>query len=641
MALLAAVVLAVVRVASASPVIPPGQDAVLGALVGAGQPDVGGCRLVSADAEKVRIEATYDCAGARVGVVLHHRSAAVEALAESEQFRVATAPGSAPPPPALVAGVLERVRQHEQRFRWLGADSGERLSAPPPAHVPPSLLVGGLGLLALLAGGGVAARRRGRLAARAGEAAVVAALVTAIGWLRWRLVPHTFFHQNGQGPLWVDYVVGGSEGGGYGPGQAELFAYPARAVPGEPEAGIFVAQAALGALALLGVWVACRARGARPLLAAAAVGFVGADPWLARATQSESYFGSCTSLLFLAAAALAVGSARPRWRTPGFAVAVVTAGALAAHAAKIHPVAWVPAAHLPLVVLAGRGRARSRVVAALVAALGVGLVTAGFAHDTLTSVLGGRAGAQWLPQLSGSVTALAIRGAWFVGGAGLVLALARGAQQVRLLAVVGLAAAIGSAAAARYVGAPAAWVDAAQPRTFLPHLVVVAALAVALARVRWRWLRRPWLAPGALALAGVASGAWSLRPARELPTDVLEAEWVRSIRRELPSRARVVYLGRAGQRVLFLSLHGAATGGARSHVMTAGPEQGLPGSGELFYLRSSLCSTPEGSAACAELERRLTLQPLRDARFPARPSMVWFRYLEPEVSVALFAAAAR
>ena len=143
--------------------------------------------------------------------------------------------------------------------------------------------------------------------ARPGKCAprvLVAGLSLATFAIRWVAVAHAFFHQNGQGPGWVD-MAWRRVSGAYGPGYAELYGWIAARSPDgargrrlprkrlrrrdDPRAGLRArAQASASRQVAGGVAVA---------LALAPIG--------ARLAQSESYFLPITFLLFIAALALA------------------------------------------------------------------------------------------------------------------------------------------------------------------------------------------------------------------------------------------------------------------------------------------------------------------------------------------------
>jgi hypothetical protein len=212
----------------------------------------------------------------------------------------------------------------------------------------PWLLLGGLAALA-------AALWRARELRR--RLPLLAGLFGGALALRAVLLPWAFFHQNGQGPLWIDYALG--EPSPYGPGYREVFGWAARwALDGAhaPDRAVFAAQAVLGALVVPAGWLLANRAGARPALGLVVALLLALDPSLARAAQSESYYATLASLLFLATAALSLGACRPshgalgapaaseRIGSVSFGLGVLGAGLFIAQAARLHPIGWVAAA---------------------------------------------------------------------------------------------------------------------------------------------------------------------------------------------------------------------------------------------------------------------------------------------------------
>jgi len=54
------------------------------------------------------------------------------------------------------------------------------------------------------------------------------------------------------------------------------------------------------------------------------------------------------------------------------------------------------------------------------------------------------------------------------------------------------------------------------------------------------------------------------------------------------------------------------------------------------WYRTSMCSTPEGQARCAEIESRMRLRGIVELRLPARQSLDYLPYVSPEVVVGLY-----
>jgi len=139
-------------------VIPPGQEAVLGTILGSGTALPGGCKLDTGNIEKTTVKATYTCPGGDVVFELSHPSAAAGDAARTEKFALRIASGT--PPPDLQTAVLSRIREHENDFRWTATrptPSGQPESAAGLSGTLVVVLVVALALLTLRL-----LRRRGR-----------------------------------------------------------------------------------------------------------------------------------------------------------------------------------------------------------------------------------------------------------------------------------------------------------------------------------------------------------------------------------------------------------------------------------------------------------------------------------------------
>ena len=89
----------------------------------------------------------------------------------------------------------------------------------------------------------------------------------------------------------------------------------------------------------------------------------------------------------------------------------------------------------------------------------------------------------------------------------------------------------------------------------------------------------------------------------------------------------VTHVSRAGLRVLHLPLY--------PPLIAVDPLPNVPPDRCLYYVRASICSTPEGRPACDALERRLTFVDMARATFPARPSFRKLDYDRPQVDCFL------
>lgn len=452
--------------------------------------------------------------------------------------------------------------------------------------------------------------------------------------LRWMLLPRAFFHQNGQGALWISYALSSTpEHSPYGPGYAELFGWAARAGGSDPERSVFLLQAAVAALVPPLAWIIARRVGApRPVAAGIAL-VVLCDPVLARLAQSESYFSVSTALIFGAAAVLAQGSVRGRIRALPFAAAVASAGLLVAQAARVHPLGWIGAALLPLVVSVGPGPLSRRLRATLVAGAVIAAIVAVASGPAMLAVVRGSLGQAWLPRagpravvlLQGAspmlLLAIAVLGVWTRKRRGLLLALL-------------LALALAAMWLTNLLGHPSQAVHEAYDRLFWPALVAIAAAWLArLAHTRARALA---IGSG-VGLAGLALAALRWTSLTALPTDAEEARFALEWRDGLPADAVVAYVERAGERISVVPLYDGVTG-PRAFPIRAGegrlPDLAVLG-GPLYYYRSSLCSSEKGRSACDALERSVKLETVAERELPARPSMRWHPYSADRVRVVL------
>ena len=114
-AVLLATLSGVVRAAD-DPVIGPGQDELLAAMLGRGETLADGCTLTNGLAESRIIRARYSCPWGEVMLVLRHPDHAVGNAVQTEQFAIEVEEGS--PPESVVAALAERVRAREADFEW-------------------------------------------------------------------------------------------------------------------------------------------------------------------------------------------------------------------------------------------------------------------------------------------------------------------------------------------------------------------------------------------------------------------------------------------------------------------------------------------------------------------------------------------
>ena len=506
-----------------------------------------------------------------------------------------------------------------------------------PRRVP-WMLLGALGCMAALL------RRRvrdprWRLAALPSLAAAAATLL-----LRAVLLPTAYFHQNGQGPLWVAEIVA-SRHHPYGPGYRSLFGWLRWLTP-NPDGAVFFVQGLLAAAAVPCVAFTARRLGARGALPWALALLLAVDPLVVRLARSESYYGVGLSLLFMATALLAAAVRAPRLRSEQFVLPVLAAGLVLAQAVTVHPVLWSAASLSPLVLVLAPGNLRRRLLRTLAASLIVGLVVAVLAGPSVLAVLHSSLGASWAPGASptssGDSSARRVLEvlSWLVLAA---LALGSSARTpvagavravVLVVVVIVLRAAdlVGS-------GSTLPWIHAAYLHLYAPLLLALAVSALgerARGAVPSRAVPAAVAALGLLALLRLWPG-WTV-----LPTDARELALMLRWRASIPVSARVGYIERIGDRILVLPFYhdGPGTGPRplvlREHAFVEDLGRYGP---ETYYVRTSLCSTPEGRQYCDAFERRYALVPVHQASLPAIPSMVGFRYDRSTVAVGLYRVA--
>lgn len=126
-------------------VVPPGQEAQLGKMVGVG--DVvfpGPCRLRSATIVKSVVRLAYRCEAGEVALVLHPPGYAGASLAVTEKFvlgRLGDVEDAAPLPEGFIAALSARIRAGEARWHWMKVKGDHQaatshLLPTPPATVP-------------------------------------------------------------------------------------------------------------------------------------------------------------------------------------------------------------------------------------------------------------------------------------------------------------------------------------------------------------------------------------------------------------------------------------------------------------------------------------------------------------------------
>lgn len=558
----------------------------------------------------------------------------IELSSRPRGFRVAGAHALSPigefpdwgrAPPSL-RDAFERVAACAQdppprQMRGDGVPSLSLRSGPSHARVPWLLALAAL--LALLR-----ARAIGAEAWRRGAAILLATGAATLG-LRALRHPPAYFHQNGQGPLWVDHLFSGGHHP-YGPGFSELFWLTASRAPAAPERVVFATQSVLAATQPACAWWIARAVGANPWVAGALALATALDPTLGRIARSEAYFASGASLFLLAAVAITRAS-RTAW---GPAVA----GLLLAQAVRVHPALWVPAALVPLAALLVEGSPRERAVAGARAFAVCGGVIALSSLPALFAVLRSDLAAHWMSAQSRGTSVAQLFDPRLVALGVAVFALSF-ATPARWRAALPVALALGALAAMKLTdnftrsGSPA-WIVAAYARTFLPvALAATAALVTALLGSR----RGAPAAGLALAVALVALSNRHRAALTRLPTDAIELQRAWDWRARLPRNAKVFFVGRAGRYVLTLPIHAGAGRGVRTVALDLSehPPDLRAFGPDTFYYRASTCSAPPAAAWCDALERAHHLVPVSVHTLPAVPSMAHLTYQTHRIHVGL------
>jgi hypothetical protein len=462
---------------------------------------------------------------------------------------------------------------------------------------------------------------------------VVAAACLTIAALALRLGLGAFgpFHINGQGPLWVSGAASSpDEIARYGPGYAEMFGALARAFPSAPDTAIFAANAAFSAVAPALALAIGRLAGVDRARAGFAAAALALDPVAVRFAATEAYFPVIIALtLGAAAAAAAAAGHAARGDRIRAALFFVASGLLCAQAARTHPAAWIPTAIAPFAAGAARlPGATARRLAITIAAVGTAalviLVTSGAEILPVLDQELSREDAHLpplhaddlqLPVIAALVAFVALRWQWLFAPA--------------------LLAAFAGGLTHDIYGQSALW-QQSYDRLFLGPILLGLAAALPASASR----RKP--------AAAVALAAWIAIALPSAPrtlfarsTEHLEERWLRAFLARLPPSCRVAHVAAAGRRVLFLPTYAAPPHPPAAFIRLDGRRPPLHAAAALdplgcaYYVRTSLCSSDEGRASCAEAEADLELEPILRATFPAAATYDAIGYDTPHIETSI------
>ncbi len=532
--------------------------------------------------------------------------------------------------------LLSWLRDHESSVDF-GAARATPLSVPTINSVQtlPWLLLLGL----LLAVGGLW-RRPG--AARA-DVHIGVALVLVAAALRAAFGLWGPLHINGQGPLWIRGAVEPSALFSYGPGYPELFGWIARA-SAEPDLAVFGANLLLSAVAPALLFALGRGLGMSRLASLAAATLLVVDPVSIHFSTSEAYFVPIVTLVLATQWLLVLAEAAWRDRVRGQALLTATAaGLVAATAARIHPVAYLPLLLSPAVLLAaGEPQRWVRRVAAMAAATGVvGVVVALSSATTLIDVVAhsGATRDRWLGvvrPLHLVMLAAGAAGLWW----------ARRWARPRGLLPMGVMLALAVLVTRDAYGQHPVW-RLSYDRLYLPGLLLTLGAYVP-TRLQHPGRLLPVVA-GALAILCV----WALPHLRRPTTEQLEYGFLRNQFLAAPAHCGVASVRRFGKRVLEIPdyLLAARARGAPDAAPPGGSplplrRLGIREPGDLvaasfaapclLYVRTSICSTPEVRGLCDAAEARIALEPLGTRTVPAVPSYVDLPYDRDPLTIGLY-----
>jgi len=459
---------------------------------------------------------------------------------------------------------------------------------------------------------------RGRPRASRPDCALVLGVAVLAVALRFMLGPWGPLHVNGYGPL---FIVGAAHDpaviAAYGPGYVEIFGPIAALAPSNPDWAIFASNALLSGLVPVLAFALGRWAGLSRSAALVAGLLLALDPVAIRTGATEAYFAPIICLCVAAAVAV-LGAARAMQAGQGWQVLawMGATGLLLAQAARIHPSAWGLVATVPFVVLAGEADNSSRRLLRFLACTAIiGGVVVTTSGGVLLDVWGRvRAGTLMQPSAPPSLWSL-------VAAVAATLTYAWLAPRKWLSIPAGVCVAAWLMSRHAY-GQSWIW-QHAYDRLYCTVPLIAATGAIP------AFLRRRWVGVAAALIVALIWFRVGLPIVVARTTDHLEYRWLREQLAALPAECRVIYVASAGKRGLSIPTYvgprtrpAVAMDAREPHTIA----EGLSPAACLYYVHTSLCSSPEGRPACAAIEGRLTLVPVARASFPARPSHADFPY---------------
>lgn len=471
---------------------------------------------------------------------------------------------------------------------------------------------------------GIATRMRARKGFVTADLVVVAVLAVLGAVARLALGPWGPLHVNGQGPLWIRGALDPAPLAGYGPGYFELFSWAARFGTAADRA-IFTANALLSALAPALLYVTARLVGVAFGGALVVSIVLAADPVTVWTAASESYFSALITLVLGVQAALALG-VRAHVGDDRLArnLAFLSAGLLAATVARIHPMAYLPLALCPLVVIgaARPERLRSRLALAVLAAVVIGVTVAATSIVTIVSAL--RAS----HMTEQAITGIAARDYPLPLGLLLIALLLHRWLPPAWLPLMAVCSLVLLLATHNAFQQSPLWKLCYQ-RNFLPGILLGVAPFFP-PRLR----HRAWpVLGGAVALIALTNTTGPHFPERT--TEQHEHRWLQQTLPGMAPHCTLAAVSHAGIRVWEIPSYLLPAGDGQRTVARPADLSSAPGDC-LLYVRSSLCSSVEARPLCEEVERDARLERVASQTFPAVPSYTGLPYDRSPVEVVVF-----